>query len=244
MRRFCVCLAVCLLQLACSAGAQESCKGYTGQYRDCTCGLQFRDREERCCSELTCFQPRLRTENFTCPLVCQNGGVGSRLPCNCAGTGRKGDCCEKGAAYTYKLTCSWRVHAQVITQLCLAETSCGGDLFAHSGDLTSPSFPGPYQANSRCVWRIATDHLKRIAIGVADDSFDLAEDCSDYLIVYDGRNRTAARQGPFCGNAESLRAFRTLSSTGRHLYIEFVSGSTQQTRKGFHLKYKTFLPGT
>ena len=50
-------------------GALErtTCARFVGQYRDCTCSVMYRDVEERCCNRYTCFQPRMRSENFTCP---------------------------------------------------------------------------------------------------------------------------------------------------------------------------------
>ena len=74
-----------------------TCARFVGQYRDCMCSVKYRDVEERCCDRYTCFQPILRSENFTCPMECQNGGTriaGSR-PCLCR-SGYHGLCCQKG----------------------------------------------------------------------------------------------------------------------------------------------------
>lgn len=64
----------------------------------------------------------------------------------------------------------------------------------------------------------------------------------DYLAVYDGENDQARRLGSFCGNVSGMRAFKTLYSSGRHLYLKFKSDGKNQ-KKGFHLEYQTFLKG-
>ena len=77
--------------------AQFTCQSAVGEYRDCTCGVQYRDVEERCCSVRTCLQPVVLTENMTCPFQCLNNGtyIAEDHRCQCT-NGRYGLCCEKG----------------------------------------------------------------------------------------------------------------------------------------------------
>lgn len=112
------------------------------------------------------------------------------------------------------------------------------------GVIYSPNFPYyPYPSDIKCIWKIITDPGKRIAIGVKEDLFDVEEGTSmnacdnDWVVVYDGKNKTANRIGPFCGKAS--RPFQTIHSTGRHLYIEFQSNNATQ-RGGFQLQYTTY----
>ena len=103
----------------------------------------------------------------------------------------------------------------------------------------------PYYNDLRCVWKIATDPKKRIALGV-DNSFpfdvekgsSLNECNNDWITVYDGPDKNANRIGPFCGNAP----FQTIHSTGRHLYIEFQTND-RKTGNGFKLNYTTYREG-
>ena len=119
-----------------------------------------------------------------------------------------------------------------------------------SGYIESPGFSYdiPYPSNLDCVWRISTDKNRRIALGVLDNNFDIEEGTSifscnrDYLKVYDGENDTARQLGNFCGSAFGMRAFRTVYSSGRHLYLKFKSDGSND-RKGFYLRYQTFLEG-
>lgn len=81
--------------------AQLACQRAVGGYRDCTCGVQYRDVEERCCSSQTCLQPFVFTENMTCPFQCMNNGtyISDVNLCQCT-EGGYGLCCEKGNALT------------------------------------------------------------------------------------------------------------------------------------------------
>lgn len=81
--------------------ASSICKTHYGKFRDCTCGIQYRDVETRCCRGLAgCAIPLVRTENVTCPLTCLNGGLNlfdtsSKIGCRCS-RNYGGACCEKG----------------------------------------------------------------------------------------------------------------------------------------------------
>ena len=131
-----------------------------------------------------------------------------------------------------------------------ATPHCGEFLLEPTGEIKSPGLKHniPYLANSDCVWKISTDINRTIARGLVDNKFDIENGTSiyscnrDYLTVYDGENDQARRMGSFCGNAFGMRAFRTLYSSGRHLYLKFKSDGKNQ-RKGFHLRYSTFLKG-
>ncbi len=75
----------------------QTCGTWTGNYRDCTCGTMYRESEELCCNDQTCFQPTLKLEKLSCPFQCANGGkYDQRLRvCDCA-EGYYGRCCEDG----------------------------------------------------------------------------------------------------------------------------------------------------
>lgn len=79
-------------------GQDEQCGYAIGDYRDCTCGVQYRIVEQRCCTSETCTQPNVTSENITCPFMCQNGGnvVTQSRRCECT-QGYYGLCCERGS---------------------------------------------------------------------------------------------------------------------------------------------------
>ena len=79
-----------------AAGQDEQCGYSIGDYRDCTCGVQYRIVEKRCCTSEMCTLPTITTENFTCPFMCQNGGnLINQDRCECT-QGYYGVCCERG----------------------------------------------------------------------------------------------------------------------------------------------------
>ena len=77
--------------------SQPGCVFAVGDYRNCTCGVQYRIVEKRCCDDELCQQPLIRTENLTCPFHCMNGGTfdAARRQCLCT-PGYYGLCCQIG----------------------------------------------------------------------------------------------------------------------------------------------------
>ena len=121
---------------------------------------------------------------------------------------------------------------------------CGGTFFAPEGNFTSPLYPDSYPNNIKCVWKIATDPERRIAVGVTDDNFHVEQGTSKYscnldrISVYNGESKIGRRFGSYCGTG--MRTFQTVYSTGRFLHIEFKTNSRER-RSGFNLHYKTFF---
>ena len=134
--------------------------------------------------------------------------------------------------------------------LIAATPYCGEFFWKPTGEFKSPGFDLgiPYLPNSDCVWKISTDVNRTIALGLVNDTFEVEEGSSifacnnDYLAVYDGEDDQARRLGNFCGDTFGMRGFRTLYSSGRHLYLKFKSNGKNQ-KKGFHLRYQTFMKG-
>ena len=95
-----VAIRVCVFELLIAVIFASDCKTYYGKFRDCTCGVQYRDVETRCCNVKQCSVPNVRTENLTCPLECLNNGqklldTNSIIGCRCS-SDYGGTCCEKG----------------------------------------------------------------------------------------------------------------------------------------------------
>ena len=223
--------------------SQPGCVFAVGDYRNCTCGVQYRIVERRCCDDELCQQPLIRTENLTCPFHCMNGGTfdAARRQCLCT-PGYYGLCCQIGKN---RETQQWQGNLS----FCPIETKlCGAVFVQAAGNFTSLHFPREYPTNVNCVWRISTDPVRRIALGTRDREFDLEsgstyQSCNyDYVSVRDGLNRRSREVGRFCGDANFPRTFHTTYSSSPHMYIEFKSDLIGR-RKGFHLQYSTFFQG-
>ncbi|XP_022104903.1 fibrillin-2-like isoform X2 [Acanthaster planci] len=112
---------------------------------------------------------------------------------------------------------------------------CGSHMYAGSGTLTSPNYPGQYPADAECAWQISTDEGNHVSLTF--NSFELEEstDCRyDYLVIFDGADDTATVIGRYCGQQTP----RTVTSTASKLHVKFVSDSSIE-RLGFHANFST-----
>lgn len=125
----------------------------------------------------------------------------------------------------------------------------------HKGEFSSPGFPAVrYPSQARCVWKISTDTAesgkppRRIALGVKDGKFDVEPGSNIYscdydsVSVFDGTSKRNRLVGKFCGNTYFQQTFKTVYSSGPHLYVEFSSDYIIQ-RRGFRLQYAVFFAG-
>ncbi len=93
-----VLLAVFLLISAISFGSgSKTCTEWKGEYRNCLCEIQRRDRERHCQDDKTYFQPEIFHDERICQFKCENGGVFNKKfnKCHCP-DGFFGLCCQKG----------------------------------------------------------------------------------------------------------------------------------------------------
>ena len=119
-----IAVSLLLIMLATAAVSQFKCYYGVGQYRNCTCGIQYRILEKRCCSSEECQQPVLTTENFTCPFVCQNGGTydAERKLCHCPES-HHGLCCEQGTVCIILcISVSPHLHAMIVLTFFIDQT--------------------------------------------------------------------------------------------------------------------------
>ena len=87
------------LLLQCCRSEQNCTIWHAKSYRDCICGIQYRDWEEQCHDEYTYFETTLHQDLLSDGFECCNGGIKQYLPefryytCNCM-PGYYGFCCE------------------------------------------------------------------------------------------------------------------------------------------------------
>ena len=78
--------------------AERTCTRIEGTYRDCLCGVMYRDVETHCQDEDTYYLPELSQQNLSCHFSCLNGGILDQNNCICnavPGAPRShGLCCE------------------------------------------------------------------------------------------------------------------------------------------------------
>ncbi|XP_038054395.1 fibrillin-2-like [Patiria miniata] len=112
---------------------------------------------------------------------------------------------------------------------------CGSHMYAGSGTLTSPNYPGQYPADAVCAWKLTTDEGNHVSLTFNSFEIEDSADCYyDYLILFDGADEMAPVLGRYCGQETP----RTATSTGSKLYVKFVSDSSIE-RLGFHANFST-----
>lgn len=94
-------LSVLILINFSTTGSSKTCQTWRGKdFRDCTCGVKYRDYERNCEDSNTYYDPELTQPTHICPFKCENDGQLFHLGhnhyyCNCK-PGFGGRCCETG----------------------------------------------------------------------------------------------------------------------------------------------------
>ena len=77
------CCSLLLSTILTPADATRTCTRIEGAYRDCLCGVMFKDVETHCQDEDTYYLPEVSQQNLSCPFRCLNGGTLSHNSCIC-----------------------------------------------------------------------------------------------------------------------------------------------------------------
>ena len=118
-------------------------------------------------------------------------------------------------------------------------------LVAPEGAFTSPNFPGPYPANSSCVWIITPPQNTNLSLEFT--SFNIqsnAKECGgskchcDFVQVkeLDPPTNSAGFSAKFCNDNRPRRIINNLMSRVRIRFVSDLAGE----ETGFKLTYKTF----
>ncbi|XP_068177209.1 ovochymase-2 [Antennarius striatus] len=106
---------------------------------------------------------------------------------------------------------------------------CGGSFSSDQGEITSPNWPGHYQSQSVCTWRIDIPSARMIQVGFTHfelQASNLFGKCVDYVEIFSGASMTSV--GRYCGFA--LPPIMNLSVNS--VVIRFLSNSQNQ-QSGF-----------
>ncbi|XP_034044824.1 ovochymase-2 [Thalassophryne amazonica] len=105
------------------------------------------------------------------------------------------------------------------------DAPCGGTFSGDQGEITSPNWPGDYQAQSVCTWRITIPSTQFIHISFTHfelQAVNVFGKCVDYVEIISGQSM--APQGRFCGFAPPPN----ITITGNTAIIRFVSNGANQ----------------
>lgn len=115
----CILLSSTLTGVMRRVDAARTCTRIVGSYRDCLCGIMYRDVEERCDDEDTHYLPEQSQQNLSCPFRCLNGGILHQNSCLCNARPdappSHGLCCEvrKSKIIIMHACCNTHAHWEV-----------------------------------------------------------------------------------------------------------------------------------
>lgn len=78
-------------------------------------------------------------------------------------------------------------HTHTLTQT----APCGGSFSSDEGEIISPNWPGDYQAQSACTWRITVPTAKSIRVAFTHfevQAANLFGNCVDYVEIFNGES--------------------------------------------------------
>ncbi|XP_070337697.1 scavenger receptor cysteine-rich domain-containing protein DMBT1-like [Equus asinus] len=108
--------------------------------------------------------------------------------------------------------------------------SCGAFLSQPSGNFSSPSYPGNYPNNAKCVWDIKVQNNHYVTVVFGD--VQLEGGCNyDYIEVFDGPHHSSPLIARVCDGG-----WGSFSSSSNFLSVRFVSDGSV-TKKGFQAYY-------
>ncbi|KAM4626525.1 neuropilin-2 [Discoglossus pictus] len=120
--------------------------------------------------------------------------------------------------------------------------TCGGRINAKDpGYITSPGYPNDYPSHQNCEWVISAPEPNQKIVLNFNPHFDIEKhDCKyDFIEIRDGDSESSELLGKHCGSI----APSTITSSGSHIYIRFISDYARQGA-GFSLRYEIFKTGS
>ncbi|XP_076437271.1 cubilin-like isoform X2 [Babylonia areolata] len=112
-----------------------------------------------------------------------------------------------------------------------ATTACGRPLYANTGVITSPGYPGDYPNNRNCTWTIQVNTGRQIRLNIT--AFRLESCPHDYLEIRNGGFSSSPLVGRFCGTSVATPVILSHSNS---LWLRFVSDGSR-TYSGFRVFY-------
>lgn len=119
-------------------------------------------------------------------------------------------------------------------------TGCGGTITSPEGSIVSPNYPETYDANTECLWKIATNQGSYLQLTVADLDLESVSSCSlDYIEFSEMVNKQKKILGKYC----TIPNPPVMTTAGNKLSVFFRSDVSVQGR-GFQLQYSTVCNNT
>ena len=156
-------------------------------------------------------------------------------------------CCGKSNLFLFSTSLTWRVFHLFQNEKCyyslvLEPSACPNMaiLTGTSGIITSPFYPGNYDNNHNCIWKIMASTGNLVKLVIQDMEIESGTNCRyDYIQIQDAViYGSGVLPGRLCG---SLTSNSTFSSYHETLIVCFVTDGSL-TARGFKARY-TVIPG-
>ena len=116
---------------------------------------------------------------------------------------------------------------------CLTACPSMATITGSMGVITSPFYPGHYDNNQNCSWKIIASRGERIYLFILDIDIERGTNCPhDYIEIQNGYFALTGVIGRLCGTSQNS----TIVSYQQNLIVRFVTDGSV-TRKGFRLGY-------
>uniref|UniRef100_A0A2R8M720 Scavenger receptor cysteine-rich domain-containing protein DMBT1 n=1 Tax=Callithrix jacchus TaxID=9483 RepID=A0A2R8M720_CALJA len=123
----------------------------------------------------------------------------------------------------------------ITTATARPSSNCGGFLFNASGTFSSPSYPGYYPNNAKCVWEIEVNYGYRINLGFSSLQLEAHNSCSfDHVEIFDGSLNSSHLLGKICNDTRQI-----FTSSYNRMTVHFRSDISFQNI-GFLAWYNSF----
>ena len=130
------------------------------------------------------------------------------------------------------MPCVWGSRLGKHVSLIYLSTGCSGtpqNINGTSGVITSPNYPGNYDSNQRCVWRITVPSGMGVRLSFTSFNLESTSSCNyDYVEIRNGSSGSSPILGKYCGSstpivprAYSGSIFVTFRSDGSNSYKGF-----------------------
>ncbi|KAJ7379470.1 Bone morphogenetic protein 1 [Desmophyllum pertusum] len=148
---------------------------------------------------------------------------------------KNGGCQDKCVNTIGSYTCSCREGfvLQKDKHSCKEVNDCGATLTTLSGEITSPNYPGSYQPNRDCTWKIIVPPGSHLQLNFQQIDIEDAKKCTfDYVEVLSGTGQQAESLGRYCGK----QVPGIVASRAHKMAIKFRSDKMVNS-KGFRAQY-------
>lgn len=149
---------------------------------------------------------------------------------------KNGGCQEKceNTVGGYICSCREGFVLQKDNHSCRGVNGCGGTLTALSGEITSPNYPGFYQSNRDCTWKIVVPPGSHIQLTFQEIDIEDGKKCTfDYVEVFAGTGQQADSLGRYCGTTTPANIH---FSRAHKMSVKFHSDKVMN-KKGFRAQY-------